>query len=409
MATESDTREDRSGADPAAARQRGIGPALLSRLIARISVGRLTVVTPSGERVSHRGSRPGPEATLVIHRWRAIVRLATGGNVGFAAAYIDGDWSSPDTTQVVALAAANVEALEASLGSLLPIRLWNQVLHAVKGNTRSGSRRNITHHYDLGNAFYSRWLDPSMTYSSALYTGPGQSLEAAQAAKIERVIALLAIPPGAEVLEIGCGWGALGAAIGRAGARVRGITLSREQLAWARDRVARDGLADRVHFALEDYRDTRGSYDAVVSVEMIEAVGEAYWPTYFQAIADRLKPGGRAVIQAITIDEPRFESYRRDTDFIQRYIFPGGMLPTPSIIAEEARRAGLAVDSVDRFGRSYAATLAEWRRRFLAAWPEIRPLGFDERFRRMWEYYLCYCEGGFLSGTIDVGHYVLRR
>lgn len=407
MATEGDTREDRSGA--AAAGQRGLGPALLDRLIARIAVGRLTVFTPSGERVSHRGSRPGPEATLVLHRWRAILRLATGGNVGFATAYLDGDWSSPDTTQVVALAAANVEALEASLGSLLPLRLWNQLRHWLRGNSRGGSRRNIAHHYDLGNAFYSRWLDPGMTYSSALYTAPGQSLEAAQAAKIERVVALMALPPRAEVLEIGSGWGALGAAIGQTGARVKGITLSREQLAWARERVARDGLADRVQFELEDYRDTRGRYDAVVSVEMIEAVGEAYWPIYFQTIADRLKPGGRAVIQAITIDERRFDGYRRDTDFIQHYIFPGGMLPTPSIIADEARRAGLAVVSVDRFGQSYAATLAEWRRRFLAAWPEIRPLGFDERFRRMWEYYLCYCEGGFLSGTIDVGHYVLMR
>lgn len=310
---------------------------------------------------------------------------------------------------MVALAAANVEALEASLGSLLPLRLWNQLRHWLRGNSRGGSRRNIAHHYDLGNAFYSRWLDPGMTYSSALYTAPGQSLEAAQAAKIERVVALMALPPRAEVLEIGSGWGALGAAIGQTGARVKGITLSREQLAWARERVARDGLADRVQFELEDYRDTRGRYDAVVSVEMIEAVGEAYWPIYFQTIADRLKPGGRAVIQAITIDERRFDGYRRDTDFIQHYIFPGGMLPTPSIIADEARRAGLAVVSVDRFGQSYAATLAEWRRRFLAAWPEIRPLGFDERFRRMWEYYLCYCEGGFLSGTIDVGHYVLMR
>jgi cyclopropane-fatty-acyl-phospholipid synthase len=377
-------------------------------LLAALQAGRLTIELPDGSRLHHAGRRPGPEATLVLHRWRPIRRLLAGGDVAFAEAYIDGDWSSPDLMALVELAARNVDALDQKLGGFWPIRLMRRLAHLARSNSRRGSRRNIAAHYDLGNAFYAEWLDERMVYSAALYNDAGQTLESAQAAKLERIRELLAVPAGGSVLEIGCGWGALAAEMAAGGARVAGLTLSQEQHAHARALMAAAGLEDKVDIRLQDYRDVSGRFDRIVSIEMIEAVGEAYWPTYFAKLRECLAPGGRVVLQAITIAPERFEGYRRSADFIQSYVFPGGMLLTESAIAEQAMEAGLTLTARESFGIGYALTLADWRRRFHAAWPRISRLGFDERFRRLWDYYLCYCEAGFRAGTIDVGFYVLK-
>jgi len=283
----------------------------------------------------------------------------------------------------------------------------NRISHALRTNTRRGSRRNIAAHYDLGNEFFAPWLDAGMNYSSALYTG-AETLERAQLQKLDRIGDLLALAGGERVLEIGCGWGALAERlICRYGATVCGITLSTEQLAYAKARLAGDAANGRADLRLLDYRDVDGRFDRIVSIEMIEAVGEHYWPAYFTKLRACLATGGIAVLQAITIDENRFADYRQSPDFIQRHIFPGGMLPTRAIIEREAMRAGLRLVFQHSFGDSYARTLSEWRARFLRAWPRLETLGFSQSFRRMWEYYLVYCEIGFRCGAIDVGFYKL--
>ncbi|HXG80258.1 MAG TPA: cyclopropane-fatty-acyl-phospholipid synthase family protein [Sphingomicrobium sp.] len=382
---------------------------MLGRLVARLDCGNLTVVLPSGDRIEHSGARAGPTATLVVRRWRTIWRLISQGDLGFAEAYIDGDWSSPDLAALLELAARNLAALDRGIAGLPIARVHHRLRHLLRANSKAGSRRNIAFHYDLGNAFFERWLDSSMTYSSALYEHPNQTLEEAQQAKLRRIEQLLGLEGGEKILEIGIGWGALAARLARAGAEVTGITLSTEQLAFARLRMERERLADRVALDLSDYRDVEGAFDRIVSIEMLEAVGEAYWPAYFKVLHDRLNVGGRAVLQAITIDEARFPAYRRSPDFIQRHIFPGGMLPTRTIIEEQGARAGLELVSTQMFGQSYASTLCEWRKRFLASWPEIAAMGFPERFRRLWDYYLGYCEAGFRAATIDVGFFVFAR
>jgi cyclopropane-fatty-acyl-phospholipid synthase len=289
-------------------------------------------------------------------------------------------------------------------------RALNRLRHRLNANTRRGARRNIERHYDLGNAFYRVWLDAGMSYSSALYATGTERLEDAQTAKQDRAIDLMALSGGERILEIGCGWGGLAERMLHRGAgHVTGLTLSPAQLAHATEHLAMSGLSDRSSIQLRDYRDSTGTYDRIVSIEMIEAVGEAWWPSYFATIRDRLKPGGIAVIQAITIAEDRFEDYRSSADFIQRYIFPGGMLPTVPELHRQIARAGLSLRSSETFGDSYARTLAEWRRRFHAAWPDIQPLGFDDRFRRIWDYYLSYCEAGFRAAATDVGLYVVSR
>lgn len=392
-----------SGATP-----RGIGPWLMKRLLRNLVSGRITIVTPSGERFDHSARQPGPDATMVIHNWRAAWRLLTGGDVGFAEGFIAGDWSSPDLVALITVAAENVAHLQALMDGFAPVRLFNRVRHLFQPNSRGGSRRNIAFHYDLGNEFYRQWLDDSMTYSSACAVMPGQSLEAAQQAKLARITALLALGGDERVLEIGCGWGALAKHLAPLCQHVTGLTLSREQLAYANQSMAAADLAERVDLRLQDYRDTAEQYDRIVSIEMLEAVGEQYWPVYFEKLRACLRPGGLAVLQVITIREDRFESYRRGSDFIQHYVFPGGMLPSPQIIAEQAALAGLEIASVETFREGYAATLASWRQRFEAAWPDIEALGFDRNFYRMWTYYLNYCEAGFRTGTIDVGLYVLK-
>lgn len=381
---------------------------LVERLVASLAVGTLRVILPSGATVLKTGALPGPEATIHLHRWRTLFRVVLGGDIGFGEAFVAGDWSSPDLVQLLRLAARNLDALETTIRGSTLARTFARLRHLARPNSKRGSKRNIVAHYDLGNDFYRRWLDGTMLYSSALWSDDATTLEAAQDAKLARIRDLLALTGGESVLEIGCGWGALAADLAtRAGARVTGLTLSPSQLAWGRDVAGQAGVAPLVDLRLQDYRDVEGSYDRIVSIEMFEAVGEAWWPTYFDTVARRLKPGGRAVLQVITIADERIDAYRRDTDFIQHHVFPGGFLPSPAAFRAAAGRAGLTVAHEETFGLSYAETLAEWRRRFHAAWEEIAPLGFDDRFRRLWDYYLAYCEAGFRERTIDVGFYTL--
>jgi cyclopropane-fatty-acyl-phospholipid synthase len=379
------------------------GRFFLTRLLRQLALGRLTIRLPSGEELVGEGLEPGPDATLLLHRGRAVRQLLLGGDVGFAEAYMDGDWSSPDLTALIELAARNQDALGDGITGTAAMRLLNRVLHGTRANTRSGSRRNIVSHYDLGNDFYETWLDRGMSYSSALYTAPQQSLEEAQTIKQDRILQLMDLTGGEDVLEIGCGWGGLAERILARGCKVTGLTLSPAQLAYAQQRLAPAGaVAD---LRLQDYRDVSQRYDRIVSIEMLEAVGVKYWPTYFNKLRECLCPGGVAVLQVITIADRKFDAYLRSPDFIQRYIFPGGMLPTPTIMAAQIDQASLALDSVETFGLSYARTLAEWRSRFHEAWPRLRAAGLDEIFGRKWDYYLAYCEAGFRAGGIDVALY----
>jgi cyclopropane-fatty-acyl-phospholipid synthase len=323
---------------------------------------------------------------------------------------MDGDIAMASPHAVIAFALANEGAFGGRLRGNRLARFAGRFAHALRANTRRGSRRNIAAHYDLGNDFYRLWLDETMSYSAAVFAEAHESLETAQRRKYRRVAALAGIRPGMRVLEIGCGWGGFAAfAAGELGCSVVGLTLSTEQKRFAEARLKEQGLSDRVEIRLQDYRDCRETFDAAVSIEMFEAVGESNWPVYFSGLRDRLRSGGRAALQIITIAEDRFAHYRRTADFIQRYIFPGGMLPTESAVLHQAGRAGLAVDSVFRFGGDYARTLLAWNKTFQARWSQVRELGFDERFRRMWGYYLDYCAAGFEHKTIDVAHFALVR
>ncbi|WP_337268224.1 cyclopropane-fatty-acyl-phospholipid synthase family protein [Oryzifoliimicrobium ureilyticus] len=391
-------------------RNRGFAAMIFGRMLRNVHSGHIRITLPSGVTIEKRGLQAGPEALIVVRRWRALKRLVTAGDIGFAEGYIDGDWTTPDLTSVIRFAAKNVESLNSAMRGSAPARMFNRLLHLLNANTKRGSRRNIEAHYDLGNNFYSQWLDPSMLYSSALYDRSTVSLEAAQQNKLALISEKLAVDPGDRVLEIGCGWGALASYLAsNAKASVTGITLSPSQLAWAERVVAEQGLQDQVDLRLQDYRDTNGQFDRIVSIEMFEAVGEKYWPTYFETIRRCLKPGGRAVLQIISIREDRFEGYRNSADFIQKYVFPGGFLPSDSALDVAVSRAGLKLRETFHFGKSYARTLAEWRSRFFANWPHIAAQGFDTKFRRLWDYYLCYCEAGFEEETINVGLYTITH
>ena len=375
---------------------------LADRLLPALWAGRLRLVLPNGDMIDRRGEAPGPEATMSMRRWRGLWRILLGGEHGFADGYIAGDWSTPDLSELLALYMHNDAALaQQSAGGWLT-RARNRLAHGRHKNTRRGSQRNIAAHYDLGNEFYCQWLDSGMNYSSALYAA-NETLEAAQEAKLDRVACLLELKGGECVLEIGCGWGALAEwLIRHLSCTVTGITLSTEQLAYANTRFAGKRGTGRADLRLLDYRDVEGRYDRIASIEMLEAVGERYWPTYFDKLRSSLADGGIAVLQVITIAEHRYAAYRQCPDFIQRHIFPGGMLPTLSHIEREAARVGFKVAQQELFGGSYARTLREWRSRFIHAAPKIESLGFDQRFRRKWEYYLAYCEVGFRFGAIDV-------
>ena len=383
--------------------------ALLRRIVGRLERGELVIETPIRDRLVLGGRRPGPLAKVTIHSWRCLWRLVSGWDIGFAEAYIAGEWLSPDLVALLKLACSNSDLVK-PLKALRGPRLWLRLRHAMNRNTRRGSRRNVAAHYDLGNEFYQQWLDPGMTYSSALFSTAAQTLEEAQNAKLDRVISLLDLAGGENVLEIGCGWGSLAERLlQQHDGTVTGITLSSEQLDYAQHRLDAAVQSGRCDLRLQDYRDVRGTFDRVVSVEMLEAVGEAYWSTYFEKVRDSLRTGGSAVLQVITVDDARFGNYRRRPDFIQKYIFPGGMLPAKHIIEREIAQAGLRLVAHEPFGESYARTLEHWQQRFQKSWPRIERLGFDERFKRTWEYYLAYCQAGFEANAISVGLYKVTR
>lgn len=374
------------------------------RLMPRDLAGGLTLTLPSGRQHRIGFEKPGIHCDLTLRNYRPVFAAMRRGAVGFSESFMLGDVESRDVTALLRFYLANREALNKAGRSVFFKSLGDRLFHLLRPNTRAGARRNISAHYDLGNAFYAQWLDRTMSYSSGFFGAGAETLEASQVAKYELVVDALALGQPSSILEIGCGWGGFAEVAADRGHHVTGLTISREQLAYAQER-----LGSRAEILFQDYRDTPEQYDAIASIEMIEAVGEAHWPTYFKVLHDRLKPGGIAAVQAITIDRRLFDSYRRKADFIQRYIFPGGMLPTSCILADQAERAGLSFAPVQIFGQDYARTLALWRERFEAAWSAIAPLGFDERFRRRWNYYLSYCEAGFREGSIDVGIYRFQR
>jgi cyclopropane-fatty-acyl-phospholipid synthase len=392
-----------TGNEPSAARW-------LFRLLERLHCGSITLRTPDGRTLEFAGNRPGPHATLALADWAVCSDILKKGDIGLAEAWIAGRADSDDLMQLLLLGALNEQAIEQAIHGRWWATLAYRLRHWLRPNTRAGSRRNVHAHYDLGNDFYRLWLDGTMTYSSALFGGDlSLGLEQAQSAKYARILHELGAQPGEHILEVGCGWGGFAEHAARAGCRVTGITVSQAQLGYAQARIAAAGLADRVELKLLDYRDLEGRFDHVASIEMFEAVGERYWPVYFGTLRERLKPGGRAVVQTITIAESKFERYRTGTDFIQQYIFPGGMLPSPQRFRAEAAAQGLAVAGMHAFGADYAETLRRWHRHFDEVAARVEAQGFDERFMRTWRFYLAYCEAGFRARATDVVQAVLTH
>lgn len=371
--------------------------------------GSLAMTLPNG-RTFLFGDGKGVAAAMQVRDYKFAKRLLANGDIGFAEGFMNGDWDSPDLSALLTLFADNVERIHRFFFGGPIGRTLNWMRHLRRENTKTGSKRNIVAHYDLGNRFYETWLDRTMTYSAARFDTQARDLEEAQLAKYRSLAHHLDLKPGEHVLEIGCGWGGFAEVAAKEfGARVTGLTISDEQLAFARARMERAGLSDRVEIRHQDYRDVEGAFDKVASIEMFEAVGEKYWPAYFQKIAQVLKPGGRAALQIITIKDELFDEYRQRADFIQRYVFPGGMLASIDRLKDETAAAGLVWRAADAFGQSYADTLAEWGRRFNGKWDEIRALGFDERFKQLWRFYLSYCEAGFRTGRTDVVQLELVR
>jgi cyclopropane-fatty-acyl-phospholipid synthase len=365
--------------------------------------GSLTFVLPSGRRLRIQGAGPGPDGVLIVHDFRFVRRVLAAADIGFGEGFIAGEWDTPHLSALLEAFTLNFDRLERLVTGNSLLSAANYVVQMFNRNSRGGSRRNIHAHYDLGNAFYSRWLDAGMTYSSAKFESPGQSLGEAQRNKYATLARQIALQSGHDVLEIGCGWGGFAEfAAKEVGAKVTGVTISKKQYEFARKRVFENGLGERVDIRLMDYRDVEGQFDRVASIEMFEAVGEAYWPAYFAKVRDVLSPGGLAGLQIITIRDELFSVYRRRSDFLRKYIFPGGMLPSESRLRQETERAGLEWNTIVRFGQNYADTLAEWTRAFEAAWDDIRKLGFDERFSRLWRFYLSYCEAGMRTERTNV-------
>jgi cyclopropane-fatty-acyl-phospholipid synthase len=375
---------------------------LVFKLLEKIQGGMLEVRLPDGSSALFGDGEHG--VSLHVRDEVMFSMVLARGDIGLAEAYLDGHWDSPDITGLLKLLASNRDALKKAVYGSWRNLLVARVRHWLNSNSRTGSKRNIMAHYDLGNDFYKLWLDPSMSYSAAIYREADDgSLQSAQHAKYRRILDRLQAKTGESVLEIGCGWGGFAEMAVGDGLAVTGLTLSPAQLAWAQKRVPQADLR------LQDYRDTQEKFDHIVSIEMFEAVGEKFWDSYFKTIADALKPGGRAVVQSITIRDDLFSSYRKGTDFIQQYVFPGGMLPSRSAFRAAAEKRGLVVKDEFAFGLDYARTLAEWRLAFEARWPEIAAQGFDENFRRLWRMYLCYCEAGFLAGNVDVVQFELAH
>src|SRR6056297_2492852 len=375
----------------------------------QISTGRLDIVLPDGRIFRAEGPRPGPVAVLEIHDPEVFARLVREGYLGFCEAYLDGDWSTPDLQSFMDLLNEDDGIYNGYPGQSIA-QLYERIRFWFKRNSKAQARRNISYHYDLGNDFYRLWLDDTMTYSSAIFDEGRNSLEQAQIAKYASMVDQMGVKPGDHVLEIGCGWGGFAEyAAGERGLLVTGLTISREQFDYAQARIRKAGLADRVSFKLQDYRDERGVYDGIASIEMFEAVGERYWPVYFDTLRERLRPGGQATLQVITVEDSRWDTYRKGVDFIQKYIFPGGMLPSPSALVTEVERAGLRVARSVEFGKSYSQTLRRWHDSFNARWDQVASLGFDDRFRRMWNFYLTSCAGAFEGGNCDVTQITIAR
>ena len=371
--------------------------------LGKLNNGRVDFVLRDGRVFRAEGKNPGPIAVLEINDDDIFARLIREGDLGFCEAYLDGGWSTPDLQAFMDFAHADNNEVYDSFPGMSMVRAFEKVRFWLQSNSKRQSRKNISYHYDLGNDFYKLWLDDSMTYSSAVFETGQESLENAQTAKYASMIDQMGAKAGDHVLEIGCGWGGFAeyAAADR-GLSVTGLTLSKEQLAFAQKRIAQKGLQDKVTFKLQDYRDEKGIYDGIASIEMFEAVGEKYWPTYFDTLRNCLKPGGSATLQIITVRDDRWDIYRRGVDFIQKYIFPGGMLPSPSALRAEVDKAGLQFQKSIQFGQSYSLTLRRWYQDFNEKWDEVADLGFDDRFRRMWNLYLTSCASTFASGNCDV-------
>jgi cyclopropane-fatty-acyl-phospholipid synthase len=377
---------------------------------ARIRRGTLDVALPDGRTLRFGGAELGPAAAMTVNDYGFAWRLMKGGDIGIAEAYLRGEWDTPDLTQFLYIFCVNHDLISPMFEQKSVLRIVQGIQHWLRRNTKGQAKRNIFAHYDIGNTFYKSWLDSSMTYSSALFEEGTNDLTAAQQNKYRRLAEAINLQPDQRVLEIGCGWGGFAEFAAKTyGVKVVGLTISQEQRDFALKRIFEAGLSDRVEIRFQDYRDEKDQYERIASIEMIEAVGEEFWPRYFSQLRDRLLPGGLAGIQAITIRDSLFQSYRSEVDFIQRYVFPGGMLPSPAILKSLGERFGVPVIRERIFGQDYARTLATWRNNFRQAWPNLKPLGFDERFRRLWEYYLSYCEAGFLSGNIDVRQVVFSK
>ncbi len=375
--------------------------------------GAMDVIFPNGKHMLLQGKDAGPTAVLKVNDFNFIKRVLTSGDIGFCDGFRDNEWDTPDLATLLEVLTLNSEKLGQLFTGNVVIRTLNNIWHAFHKNTKTGSKRNIFAHYDLGNSFYDQWLDQSMTYSSALFEGRAQEtrdLTAAQTAKYAKLAELVDLKPGQHVLEIGCGWGGFAQyAAETIGARVTGVTISQAQHDYAVERMKRLGLSDKVDIVMMDYRDIDGQFDAVVSIEMFEAVGETYWGTYFTKLHDVLKKGGKAGLQIITIADDMFEDYRSRADFIQKYIFPGGMLPSAQKLVEQTQKAGLNLITNFKFGQDYAETLKQWAQRFEKAWHEGRIHGFDAQFRKLWLFYLAYCEAGFRTARTNVVHLELQR
>jgi len=381
---------------------------LVVDMLQRLNGGTVSIELPDGNKT--RVGEGETVATLIVRDWQVFERVIAKGSIGFAECWMEGLWETDHLAALLTLMASNRAALERAIHGnalrLIAYRIW----HWFRANTRSGSRKNIEAHYDLGNDFYKLWLDETMTYSSARFTAPDMPLEEAQREKYRHILRRLRPSPGQRILEVGCGWGGFAeVAALEFGCRVHGLTLSPSQLVWAQQRAACGGFSDRASFELCDYRDVSGQFDHVVSIEMIEAVGEQYWSAYFRKLRECVVPHGRIVIQGITIAHYLFAHYRNDVDFIQRYIFPGGMLLSPHILNEHVEQAGLKLTGEESFGMDYARTLADWMARFNRVRDAVMAQGFDERFVRMWQFYLAYCEAGFRAGSTNVHHFELVR
>ena len=379
--------------------------------LSRLNKGQLTLTLPNGQTASFRGAQPGANADIHIKDWRALRRTLSSGDIGFADAYANDEVDTTDMTSVLLFFSQNFEAAGQLARGKAITRLANAFKHRfLNRNSKTGSKRNILAHYDLGNAFYEAWLDSTMTYSAAMFADEDEPLELAQKRKYRAIAEAARVSPQSRVLEIGCGWGGFAEIVAQDyGADIKAITISDAQHAYAERRLSKITSPSQANIVKTDYRDLEGQFDSIVSIEMFEAVGEEYWATYFNKIRDCLAPGGHAALQVITIDDDLFERYRNRADFIQHHIFPGGMLPSVSKLREQAARSGLRMTNQNLFGKDYARTLRIWDDNFVQAWPHIRSDEFDEQFYRLWRFYLAYCEAGFLSGRIDVGHFTFEH